>query len=182
MKTIGIFCAANSVDQKYIDDAQKLAKLMVQHGYDLVWGGSDKGLMKVMADAVQQEGGKIIGISMELVRDQCRKVADEMIVTKDLSARKALILKRSDAIMLLVGGIGSLDEVTEILELKKHNQHTKPVVILNTDNYYEGLEKLFNRMKQDGFLTILPDELLYFAKTPDEAMEYINKSLGVGKK
>ncbi len=177
MKTIGIFCAANSVHQKYIDDAKQLAKLMVQHGYDLVWGGSDRGLMKVMADTVEQEGGKLIGISMELVKDQTRKVADEMVITTDLPTRKAMMLKRSDAIVLLVGGIGSLDEITEILELKKHNQHAKPVVVLNTDNFYEGLEMQFKRMKDEGFLTKPLDELLFFAKDPDEAIEYINKRL-----
>jgi len=177
MKTICVFCAANDVEKKYIRDTEMLGQLMVKNGYDLVWGGSNKGLMKVIADTVQNAGGKIIGITMEILKNTRRMNADEMIITKDLPERKSLLLKRADAIILLVGGIGSLDEVTEILEHKKHNIHNKPVVVLNTDNFYGGLKMQFQRMKKDGFLTKELDELIYFADTPTDALDYINNFL-----
>ncbi len=177
MKTICVFCSANDVAVKYVKDAQKLAKLMVKNGYDLVWGGSDKGLMKVMADGVQKSGGKIIGISVEMLRNSSRPNADEMVITKDLPSRKSLMLKRSQAIVLLVGGTGSLDEVTEVLEYKKHDLHKKPIVILNTAKFYEGLKQQFIRMKKEGFIKKELDELLHFADTPEEAVRYINKNI-----
>ena len=176
-KTICVFCAANNVDEKYIKDTNVLGKLMVENKYDLVWGGSDKGLMKVIADGVQSAGGKIIGITMEMLKNTRRMNSDEMIIAKDLPERKSLLLKRADAIILLVGGIGSLDEVTEILEHKKHNVHNKPIVVLNTDGFYSGLKAQFIRMKEDGFLTKEINELIYFADTPNDALSYINKSL-----
>lgn len=176
MKTVCVFCSANEVEEKYIKDTKILGQLMVKNGYDLVWGGSNKGLMKVVADAVQNAGGKIIGITMEMLKHKRRMNANEMIITKDLPERKSLLLKRANAIVLLVGGIGSLDEVTEILEYKKHDIHKKPIVVLNTDNFYGGLKMQFQRMKKDGFLTKELDELIYFANNPKDALAYINNS------
>jgi len=72
MKTICVFCAANEVEKKYIIDAKKLGLLMVKNKYDLVWGGSNRGLMKVIADSVQEAGGKIIGITMEMLKNSRR--------------------------------------------------------------------------------------------------------------
>src|SRR5438132_1713704 len=106
MKYIAVFCSANELEEKYIKAAQEFAKLLALNKYNLVWGGSDTGLMKVMASGVQMNGGKIVGVSMELLRNKVRIGADEMIIAKDLGERKATILKRSDAIVVLVGGIG----------------------------------------------------------------------------
>jgi hypothetical protein len=177
MKTICVFCAVNDVHEKYVKAAQELAKLMVVNKYDLVWGGSNRGLMKVMADGVQEAGGKIIGITTEFLKGKRRMNADEMIITKDLSERKALLLKKGDVIMLLPGGIGSLDEVSEILELKKHDFHNKPIVVLNTDKFYEGLRIQMERMKEEGFIVKELKDLIYFADFPKEAIKYINKLL-----
>lgn len=176
-KTICVFCSANNVEKKYIQDANALGRLMVKHGYDLVWGGSNVGLMKVMADGVQSAGGKIIGITVEFLKQKRRLDAHEMIICKDLPERKSLMLKRADAIVLLVGGTGSLDEITEILEFKKHNFHRKPVVVLNTDNFYEGLKTQLIRMEKEGFLTQKLTSLIYFADSPLKAVAYIDKSL-----
>ena len=175
MKTIYVFCSANEVDRKYKNAAKILARLMVKNGYDLVWGGTNRGLMKVIADEVQNNGGKLIGITVDFLKQGRRLNADEMIITKDISSRKALLFRRSNAIIMLVGGIGSLDEITELLELKKHNFHNHPVVVLNTDNFYEGLKNQFKRMEKDGFLTKKVEEFLYFADTPKQAIDYINK-------
>jgi len=177
MKSICVFCSVNDVDQIYVDKAREFATLMVAHGYSLVWGGTNKGIMKVMADTVQAAGGKIFGITMELLKSAARKNADEMIVAKDLATRKSLFLKRSDALVLLVGGIGSLDEVTEMLEYKKHHVHNKPIVVLNTNGFYGDLEKQFARMKSEGFITQNLDDLIRFAKTPKEVISIIDSAL-----
>lgn len=177
MKYILVFCSANDLEEKYTKPAKEFAKLIAQNGYGFVWGGSDTGLMRVMASAVQDVGGKIIGISVEMLKHKARQNANEMIIAKDLAERKSIMLKRGDAIVLLVGGIGALDEITGILELKKHSVHNKPIIILNTDHFYEGLKIQLQKMKDDGFLTRPLDDLIYFADTPQEAMEYINQKL-----
>lgn len=177
MKYIAVFCSANELEEKYTKPATTFARLLAKHGYGLVWGGSDHGLMRAVASTVQKANGKIVGISMELLRHIARKNADEMIIAKDLSERKATLLKRADAIAVLVGGIGTLDEITEILELKKHGLHQKPIVVLNTENFYEGLKVQLQKMKDDGFITRSLDELIYFADQPEEAINYLNERL-----
>lgn len=177
MKYIAVFCSANDLDKKYTDSAKEFAKLLAKNKYHLVWGGSNHGLMKIMASGVQAGGGKIVGVSMEILKQHVRKEADEMIIAKDLGERKATILKRSDGLVMLVGGIGTLDEVTEILELKKHQIHNKPIVILNTDNFYEGLKVQLQKMKDEGFLTRPLEKLVYFANSPQEVIDYLNKKL-----
>ncbi len=177
MKYIAVFCSANDLEEKYTAPSKKFAQLLAENGYGLVWGGSDKGLMKIVASAVQEAGGKIVGVSMELLRKDARVGADEMIIAKDLGERKTTMLARSDAIVLLVGGIGTLDEITEILELEKHGVHNKPIVILNTENFYEGLKVQLQKMKDNSFITKPLDQLIYFVDTPEEAIVYIKEKL-----
>ena len=175
-----VFCSAQDVAPVYVQSAERFAQLVAENKHALIWGGSDRGLMKAIATGVQKGGGTIIGISMELLKHKARKDADEMIVTKDLSARKALMLERSDAFVALVGGIGTLDELTEVLALKRHGQHAKPIVLLNTDGFYEGLKIQFEKMNKEGFLENAekPNSagtLVYFADSPEDAMRYINE-------
>jgi len=150
---------------------------MVQNGFNLVYGGSDVGLMKRVATEVQKAGGKITGVTFKDLEHLARKDVDEMIIAKDLGERKATMLLKADAVAVLVGGIGTLDEVTEILEHKKHKRHNKPIVFLNTDNFFEGLKVQMERMNAEGFFTRPLEEMVYFANTPKQAIDYIKKSL-----
>ena len=177
MKNICVFCSTNEVEKKYVKITNQLGSLIAKNNFNLVWGGGNRGLMKVIADSVQSNGGKVFGVTMELFKGHRRMNADEMIITKDFSERKKLFLKKSDAIILLPGGVGSFDEITEIIELKKHNIHLKPIVVLNIYRFYEGLKIQLERMEKDGFLTKSLNEFLYFADTPQEAIDYIKKSL-----
>jgi len=177
MKNICVFCSTNEVGKKYIENTKQLGRLIAKNNFNLVWGGGNRGLMKVIASSVQDSGGKIFGVTIEFLKDHRRMNADEMIITKDFPERKKLFLKKSDALILLPGGVGSLDEITEVIELKKHDIHLKPIVVLNTDKFYEGLKIQLQRMEKDGFLTKSLDKFLYFADTPVEAINYIKKSL-----
>ena len=176
-KYIAVFCSANDLDEKYTRPAKEFARKMNQHGYYLVWGGTDKGLMKIMADQVQNGGGRLVGITVEFLRKNARTKTDELIVAPTISERKSKMLHRCDAIVVLVGGIGTLDEVTEMFELRKHKIHDKPIVILNSENFYEGLKMQLQKMKDDGFISKALDELVYFADTPHDAINYINNNI-----
>ena len=178
MKNITVFCSASDLDDKYIKPAEEFARLLPKHGYDLVWGGSNEGLMKAIASAIKEDGGKLIGVSVEFYKHLLREDSDEKIIAKTLGERKATMLLRGDAIAVLVGAIGTLDELTEVIELKKQGHHNKPIVILNTENFYEGLRIQLQKMKDDGFIPNNLNELIYFANTPQEAIGYINNALG----
>lgn len=95
-----------------------------------------------------------------------------MVFTKDLGERKAMLLERSDALVVMVGGLGTLDEATEILELRKHGRHTKRVVLLDTAGFYDGLVTQLRRMEHDGFLPVPLDDLVYVTDDPAAALAH----------
>jgi uncharacterized protein (TIGR00730 family) len=171
---ICVFCSGgwNEAAANYVTSVKAFGSLIGQHHHNLVWGGSPKGLMGDVADATKVSGGKIIGIGVEWLHRR-HEGADEFVVEQDLVARKATMLARSDAFAILPGGIGTLDEVTEILELKKHSFHKKPIAVLNTSGFYDGLKMQLERMDNEGFLPMKLSELIFFANTPEEAMHYI---------
>jgi uncharacterized protein (TIGR00730 family) len=156
----------------------EFAEAIGKGGHTLVWGGSNTGLMKVVADGVQETGGRLVGVSVELFRDVARVDADEMVFAKDLAERKALLIAASDAVVVLVGGLGTLDEATEILELRKHKLHEKPVVLLNTAGFYDGLTTQLRRMDDDGFLPVPLAELVYFADEGADALAHLEAVIG----
>jgi hypothetical protein len=170
---ICVFCSAAELAPVYTESAREFAELIGRRGHSLVWGGSDVGLMKVIADGVQGTGGRLVGISVEFLQSKARADADEMIVTPNLAERKAQLLARADAFVIMVGGTGTLDEATEILELKKHGLHAKPVVLLNTAGYYDGLREQLNRMEAEGFLPLPLSELVAFADDGASALRLL---------
>ena len=101
-----------------------------------------------------------------------------MVFAKDLAERKALLLARSDAVVVMAGGLGTLDEATEILELRKHGMHDKTVVLLNTAGFYEGLALQLARMEQDGFLPVPMADLVYTADDGADALAHLEKWFG----
>ena len=175
-----VFCSAQDVPEKYGKDAKELGTLIAQGGHTLVWGGSHYGLMKIVADAVQAAGGKTIGVTLELFAENARKNADEMAIAKTPSERKRMMLERADAVVVLPGGIGTLDEATEALALKRFNYHAKPVIFLDSDGFYEGFRMQWKRMEADGFFTtstetnmLIESDLVRFVSTPQEVMEHL---------
>ena len=158
---ICVLLSAADLDPRYTRPARDFAELLGEGGHTLVWGGSDTGLMKVVADGVQEAGGRLVGISVDLFREYARKDADEMVFAKDLAQRKALLLQHADAIVVMAGGLGTLDEATDILERRKHRLHNKPVVLLNTAGFYSGLVLQLRRMEEEGFLPVPLDDLVF---------------------
>ncbi|MFD8077211.1 TIGR00730 family Rossman fold protein [Streptomyces sp. NPDC059718] len=176
---ICVFLSAADLEPRYTEPAREFAELIGKGGHTLVWGGSDVGLMKVMADGVQEHGGRLVGVSVDFLAAKARKGADEMVIAADLAERKAELLARADAVVVMVGGTGTLDEATEILELKKHGLHTKPVVLLNTAGFYDGLKEQFQRMDEEGFLPLPLTDLVFFAEDGVSALAYLEENAGI---
>ncbi|MBB5915096.1 hypothetical protein BJY24_003963 [Nocardia transvalensis] len=175
---ICVFLSAADLDDRYTAPAREFAELIGKGGHTLVWGGSNVGLMKVVADGVQENGGRLVGVSVEFLATKARPDADEMIIAADLAERKAQLLARADGVVVMVGGTGTLDEATDILELKKHGLHRKPVVLLNTEGFYDGLRQQFERMDAEGFLPIPLADLVYFAADGADALAYLEDAAG----
>lgn len=174
---LGVFCSANNLEARYTDPARELVRSACRQGYDLVWGGSNIGLMEIVATEAQQAGAKLYGVTVDFLAHYAREDADEMLIVENLAARKDLIVQKSDALAVLVGGTGTLDEVTDIIEHKKYGKIQQPIVFLDTDGFYEGLRMQLIRMADDGLLTKPLDELVFFADQPEQAVDYINLSV-----
>jgi uncharacterized protein (TIGR00730 family) len=172
-----VFLSAADLDERYTRPARDFAEILGKGGHTLVWGGSDTGLMKVVADGVRQTGGRLIGISVVFLREWARKDADEMVFADDLAERKALLLARSDAVVVMAGGLGTLDEATDILEQRKHGLHNKPVVLLNTAGFYDGLVLQLRRMEQEGFLPVPLDDLVFVTDDGAHAIAYLEDAV-----
>ncbi|MFE3169462.1 TIGR00730 family Rossman fold protein [Streptomyces sp. NPDC059224] len=170
---ICVFLSAADLDERYTKPARDFGELIGKGGHTLVWGGSDTGLMKVVADGVHEAGGRLLGVTVEFLANKARPGADEMVIAADLAERKRLLLEKADAVVIMVGGTGTLDEATEILELKKHGRTDKPVVLLNTAGFYDGLEQQFRRMEAEGFLPRPLAELMHFAAGPADALAHL---------
>ena len=173
---ICVFLSAADLDERYTGPARDFAERLGKAGHTLVWGGSDVGLMKVVADGVHESGGRLVGVSVTFLSEMARAEADEMVVAASLAERKKLLLEKADAVVVMVGGTGTLDEATEILELKKHGHTAKPVVLLNTAGFYDGLKQQFQRMEDEGFLPLPLAELVCFCDEPAEALAYLESA------
>ncbi|WP_338700807.1 TIGR00730 family Rossman fold protein [Streptomyces sp. Q6] len=178
---ICVFLSAADLDDRYTRPAREFAELLGKGGHTLVWGGSESGLMKVVADGVHEAGGRLVGVSVDFLAAKARAVVepDEMVIAKDLAERKALLLEKADAVVIMVGGTGTLDEATEILELKKHGKTDKPIVLLNSAGFYDGLKEQFRRMEDEGFLPLPLTDLVFFAEEPVGALAYLEESAGI---
>lgn len=172
-----VFLSAADLDERYTRPARDLAELLGKGGHTLVWGGSDTGLMKVVADGVRETGGRLVGVSVAFLREWARQDADDMVFADDLAARKALLLARADAVVVMAGGLGTLDEVTEILELRKHGLHDKPVVLLNTAGFYDGLILQLRRMEEEGFLPVPLSGLFFLADAAADVFAHLEESV-----
>ncbi len=178
IKNICIFASSsNFLEEVFYKDARDLGLLIGNNGYGIVYGGSKLGMMYACASAVKEAGGKIIGIMPERLANMgCANPedCDEFILTSGMRERKAKLDELSDAVIAIAGGYGTLEEISELIVQKQLGYNNKPIVILNTDGFYDKLIEFFETMIQRNFANKASEKLYYIAKTPKEAIEYIN--------
>ena len=172
---IAVFLSQYDVAEKYQNVAKTFARLIAEGGHGLVWGGADEGLMSIVANTAKSGGSRIVGVIREQIKGKAHAGADEMHVVKNAYEMNLGIIERADAIVALVGGIGTLNELTEVLRMNKSGLHTKPVIFINTDNFYDGFKAQLVRMSAESFLKKEVMDSAYFAATPEDAMRYITK-------
>jgi uncharacterized protein (TIGR00730 family) len=132
--------------------------------------------MGAVAQAVHAHGGQVIGVIPQSLRDLevCYEQADELIITRDLRDRKAIMEARADAFLVLPGGFGTMEELFDALTLRQLGHHYKPIVFINTANFYDPLFGLLEHMIQGHFARPEHQQLYYNAETPAIALDYLN--------
>lgn len=176
---ITVFCSANArhIPRAFLHATKHFARLLVDNDYDLIWGGSDEKLMHVLASEVKKNGGKITGVSMKILQSTAFKGADRMIFAYNHQHRKQIMMKRGSAIVALPGGIGTLDEIITAIELKKHNLYTKPIILLNTENFYDEFIAFLKKLKKYNLIKSPLRDLVTIANTPEEVIRHLSKKI-----
>ena len=157
MKTpnsVCVYCGSSSqVPDAYKTAAHGLGAGLAEHGIRLVYGGGRVGLMGIVADAAMGAGGEVVGIIPEHI--QVMEVEHtgltELLVVDSMHTRKRMMVDRSDAFVVLPGGMGTLDEMFEVLTWKQLRLHDKPIVIVDVDGYWQPLLGLIEHMIGAGF-------------------------------
>ncbi len=139
---------------EYADAARELGRLLVERGYGLVYGGGNVGLMAVVADAVLECRGQVIGVIPELLVDKelAHRGLSELRIVKSMHERKAAMAELSDGFMGLPGGIGTMEEFFEVLSWAQLDLHAKPCGLLDVCGYYQPIVRFLDHAVEQGFL------------------------------
>lgn len=172
MKICVYGASSSTLEKVYYDECEKLGKLLARNNHGLVFGGGREGLMGAIARGVHSEGGEIIGIAPKffdepgILYENCT----ELIFTETMRERKQLMEEKSDACLVLPGGIGTFEEFFEMLTLKQLGQSERAIIILNTKGYYENMQAMLEHAVENGFVSRNCLELYSFADTPEQAI------------
>ncbi|KQZ63012.1 lysine decarboxylase [Rhizobium sp. Root149] len=158
IRSICAYCGSQpGRDPAHVAAGRTLGKSIATHGLNLVYGGGTKGIMGAVASGVLSNGGKVTGIipeflvDMEATRHSLGQL-NELIITKDMHERKHKMFERADAFVTLPGGIGTLEEIVEIMTWAQLGRHGKPMVFANIGGFWDPMLELIDHMKRQGFI------------------------------
>jgi uncharacterized protein (TIGR00730 family) len=167
--------SSNAINDVYFQEADILGKLIAKGNHTLINGGANVGLMEAVTISASKAGAKTIGIIPERLigRSLASENSHEVIVTPDMQVRKSRMRDISDAFIALPGGFGTLEEILEVITLRQLSYHSKPIVFINTNNFFGYLFKQFEVTYREMFAKDVYRELYFIANNAKEAMEYI---------
>lgn len=176
MKNICIYCSSsNAIDRHHFEVATALGTALAESGYNLVYGGSNVGLMHELATTMLKLGAHVTGVIPERIYEKGLgyESIQELIVTPDMSSRKQKMMELSDAFITLPGGFGTLEEFFETLTLKQLQYHNKPIILFNHQQFYDPLLQVFDQLFDAKFAK--PDYKSYFysAGSIQETLAYL---------
>lgn len=176
--SVCIYCASSErIPSVYFDAAEKLAHLLADQGIKLIYGGGSKGLMGKIADVYLDRDAPIKGIIPRFMKEVewAHPGVKEMVITETMAERKALLMQ-ADAIITLAGGCGTFEELMEVISLKRLGKFTKPIVILNTQNYYDPLKQLLENAVAENFMNQEHLAMWDFVEQPEEILQSIHNA------
>jgi uncharacterized protein (TIGR00730 family) len=180
MSSICVFCgSSHGTRPEYSEAARRLGRLIGERGFSLVFGGGNVGLMGEVARAAHDAGAPILGVLPDFLRhlEQPLKTAEELIVVPDLQQRKAIMLARSDAFIALPGGLGTFDEIFEVLSTAQLQVHKKPLVLIDSEGYFAAFEPLIAKIVREGFATRNVEKFYRIVATPEAAIDFLSSAL-----
>ena len=167
--------SSTTLDEKYIKAGEALGEEIAKGGHTLIFGGGTNGMMGAAARGTKRAGGTVIGVAPTFfnVDGVLFEECDRLLRPESMRERKLILEEMSDAFVMTVGGIGTFDEFFEILTLKQLGRHGCPIVILNTDHFFDPVLAVIEHGIKNETMIDEVRELYYVAETPKDAMEYI---------
>ena len=179
IQRVAVFCASSpGVDGSYFDMAGRLAGELVKNNVAVSYGGGGVGLMGKLADEILLGGGLITGYIPVFMKEMewAHPGVQDMVLVRDMHERKYRMLKNVDAVITLPGGVGTMDELMEVITLKQLGQFVKPIIIINTNNFYDPLFSLLNKMIVEKFMRDVHGDIWSIVNEPEEVMGAIQQS------
>ncbi len=176
INSVCVYCASSTkIDTIYVEAARELGTLLGHAGIRVINGAGNRGLMCALSDAALAAGGKVTGVIPHFMVEQGwhHKGLTELIEVEDMHRRKETMARLSDAVIALPGGCGTLEELMEIITWKQLGLYLNPIVILNTNGYYDPLFTFFHQAVEERFMGHRHLELWRTARTPAEAIELV---------
>jgi|SRR5664279_428951 uncharacterized protein (TIGR00730 family) len=173
-RRICVFCGSNSgMNPAYRDAAIAVGRLLAERGSELVYGGGNIGLMGILADAVLQKGGRVIGVIPEslMAKEVGHLGLTDLRIVKSMHERKALMADLSDGFIAMPGGFGTFEEFCEVVTWSQLGIHAKPCGLLNVNGYYDPLLELFDHAVREGFLREENRRLVLQDRDPTRLLE-----------
>ena len=169
--------SSDAIDNVYVDSAAKLGELLAKNNITCINGGGNLGLMGAVINSVLLHGGKVKGVIPKFMVDSgwCHPNLTEQIVTKNMHERKQKMAELSSAAIALPGGVGTLEELLEIITWKQLGLYKHPIIILNTNNYYSALLEMFDNMIEQNFMHKRYREIWRVVNTPEEAVAELSR-------
>ena len=176
IKKISVFCGAHvGKSPNYKTAAEQIGMLIAEKGLELIFGGGNVGLMKIVADTAINNGGTVTGITLKSLHEfeLTNPNINEIIITHSLFERKEKFLEMSDAFIVLPGGVGSMDELLEVMVSNQLGGINKPVGLLNINGYYNGFLDWLQRSVDDEFVSQENQRQIHVSENPKELLEMI---------
>lgn len=174
MKTICVYCgSSDNVNRLFIDSAYQMGKMIAQNGLRMVYGAGSTGLMGAVAKGAMENGGEVTGVMPQIfdTPQLAEKNITRFEVVDDIHTRKARMMELSDGFIALPGGYGTMEEFFEALTWAQIGIHQKPVGLLNTHQYYDGLLTFMENMEREGFIYEEHNQLLHVDTDPAELLK-----------
>jgi len=175
-KNITIFCASSpKIPHQYFEVTKKLTRLLIEKGYGIIYGGGASGLMGCVANTTLEINGRIKGIIPRFMIDVEweHKGVNDMVHVDSMHKRKELLIKNTSGVIALPGGTGTLEELYEVVSLKKLGQFPHPIILLNINNYFNPIIKMAQKMADENFMRQKHLKLWDIANTPEDVLASI---------
>ena len=176
-KLLCVYCSSSrDLAPDYYSTATEVGRRMVARGWGLVYGGGRVGLMGAVARGVKDAGGRVVGVlpAFMIERELAFREADELVTVSTMAERKQIMIARAQGFLALPGGIGTLEEMSEVLTLRYLAQLSHPAVFFNQNGYYDDLVRFFERMIRERFRSRGMDGLYAVAGTIDEIWPHLD--------